>query len=168
MSMCIYQGFLLKTDSLAEVSRIVEAFRPWVTSQAEHRYDQFMDNMVTSGKTETEAFALWRDFRDRVRKEGVRVPIVDTDFSISLIPVNGGLLGIVYTEHRAWYEAWCQQPGVEEFSYWDNADAPDEMAESEWQLREKAWAVLTGQPVAMQAFSIDLVSPNGPLPKAWR
>lgn len=168
MSTCIYQGFRLSTDSFAEALRLVEAFRPWVTQQAEKQLDAVMANLAGTGKSASEAHRVWRDLRTQSRKEGIREPEVDTDFSISLIPVNGGLLGIVFTEHYDWYTAWCTQPGVEEFSYWDNSDGPENLDAVSWQARKQAWQALSGEPVAMQAFSIDLVSPNGPQPKAWR
>lgn len=167
MSTCIYQGFRLNTDSFAEALRLVEAFRPWVNLQAEKRLEDFMRNLVVSGKSPSEARRAWRDLREQSRKDGTREPDVDTDFSISLIPAEGGVQGIVFTEHHDWYTAWCAQPGVEEFSYWDNTDRPTGMDMSHWQARKQAWQVLTGEPVAMQAFSIDLVSPNGPRPKTW-
>ncbi|KVP17024.1 hypothetical protein [Burkholderia ubonensis] len=168
MSTRIYQGFRLATDSLAEAMRIVEAFRPWVTEQSEKLFDTFMENMAKNGDNAIKAYDTWQDLRAEVRKEQRRIPHVDTDFNVVLIPAGGAMLGIVYTEHPDWYTAWCAHEGVEEFGFWDNADGPDGMLEEQWEARKQAWSVLTNAPVSMQGFSIELVSPHGPLPKAWR
>lgn len=169
MSTKIYQGFRLATDSLAEALRIINSFRPWVTEQSELLYDTFIENMTKGGVTASEAHASWWNLRDRVRKEQRRIIHVDTDFNVVLIPAGGAVLGVAYTEHPDWYTAWCAHEGVEEFGYWDNDDTlPDGVNEAQWEARKEAWSVLTGAPVCMQGFSIELVSPNGPLAKAWR
>lgn len=78
------------------------------------------------------------------------------------------MLGIVYTQHTAWFEAWCAQAGVLEYGYWDNTDPPEDMSEEEWAAREQAWAFMLAEPVSMQGFAIEVVSPDGPWPKAWQ
>lgn len=168
MSTKIFYGFRLASDSLSEALRIINGFRPWVTEQSERLFDAFIDNMTKGGMTTSEAHASWRNLRERVRKEQCRIISVDTDFNIVLIPSAGGMLGIVYTEQPEWYSAWCGQEGVEEFSYWNSGPAPTYVDEAQWEARKQAWSVLTGAPVCMQGFSIELVSPHGPLAKGWR
>lgn len=168
MSTKIFQGFRLATDSLAEALRIINGFRPWVTEQSERLLDTFIENMTKGGMTAAEAQTSWRNLRERVRKEQCRIISVDTDFTVALIPSAGAMLGIVYTEQPEWFSAWCEQEGVEEFSYWNSGPRADDVSEAEWEARKQAWSVMTGAPVCMQGFSIELVSPNGPLTKAWR
>ena len=168
MSTRIYKGFRLATDSLSEALRIVEGFRPWVTAQADQLLDTFMTNMNKEGADAIKAFDTWQDLRQLIRTQQRRVPHVDTDFTVLLIPSEGGMLGIVYTEHSKWFEAWCLQDGVVEYSYWNSADAPEEACTEEWLARGKAWSVLKRGPASMQGFSIELVSPEGPVPKTWR
>ncbi|KWA84120.1 hypothetical protein WL29_22405 [Burkholderia ubonensis] len=169
MSTKIYQGFRLATDSLAEANRIINGFRPWVTEQSEKLFDTFIENLTKKGDSAAEAHNKWQDYREQIRKTGRRVPPVDTDFNVVLIPSGGVMLGVVYTEHPDWYAAWCVHEGVEEFGYWDNDDTlPDGVDEAQWEARKQAWSVLTGAPVCMQGFSIELVSPHGPLAKPWR
>lgn len=168
MSTRIYQGFRLKTASLSEVLSLVEGFRPWVVAQANERLDTFTANMAKEGANDLEAWRSWADRRQRVLRTGERDPFIDTDFSISLIPAGEHMLGIAYTEHSAWFKAWVALPGVEEFGYWDNADGPEDVPEGEWDARGRAWQVLKDGPVSMQSFSIELVNPSGPAPKAWR
>lgn len=168
MSTCIYQGIRLKTSSLSRVLGILESFRPWVAAQADERFDTFMDNMVKGGSTPIQAYDSWQDRRRRVKTTGERDPFIDTEFSVSIIPAGRQTLGIVYTEQTPWFNAFVAHPGVEEYGYWDNTDGPDEVSEQEWEGRRRAWEVLKDGPVSMQSFSIELVNPNGPLPKAWR
>lgn len=168
MSTRIYNGFRLETQSLAEALRMVQAFRPWVEAQANQRFDSFVENLSNEGMEMGQAYDLWCDRREKVRVTGSWDPAVDTDFSLSLIPVSDGILGIVYTAHKEWCAAWMAQPGVTEYGYWNNSDAPDGVSELDWEAREKAWSVLTNDAVSMQAFSIEVMNPTGPRPKAWR
>lgn len=166
----IYMGFRLKTDSFSEALRIVNAFRPWVNTQAEAVIDAFM-RKAEAAKTSPDAdsYDLWLDMREKlVRGKRRRVPGVDTDFSVTLLPVQRAVVGIAYTIHREWFAAWCSQPGVEEFSFFDTGDQPEDVSEAEWAARSSAWSVLTGEPVCVQGFSIDLVDPAGPLPLKFR
>lgn len=164
----IFAGFRLATDSFTEALAIVNAFRPWVTAEAEKLLDTYMDNiMQEKGVKSREAYDMWQEKRRKLTALQVANP-ADTEFSILLIPYAGGVLGRVYTVQRAWTEKWLQQPGVEEFSYWDNEARPKDVTKAEWQARAEALAVITDQPMSMQGFAIELVSPEGPLPKQWR
>jgi hypothetical protein len=177
MSAKIYYGFKINTDSFQEALQIVNSFRPWVEKQAEDLLNKFIENSQAAYKGEEKnptdikiaCFDLWQDMRRKViREKGFKVPHIDTDFNVVLIPTNGFVLGIVYTSHNDWYNAWCNHPGVEEYSYWNNTDEPEGMSEEEWNKREEDWKVLDYTPVAMQGFSIDLVDPNGPFPEFLR
>lgn len=165
----IYQGFRVATDSFAEALRMVEAFRPWVKQQSEKQLDTFMATvMKEAGVDSVSAFDMWQDRRNRIRREQCRIPVVDTDFNVVLVPCAGFLLGRVYTEQRLWLAEWYKQPGIEEFSYWDNMEPPEGVSDEDWAARGTAWEVITDDPMSMQGFSIELVSPTGPMPKAWR
>ena len=170
MSAKIYKGFRLNTDSFAEALRRVNAFRPWVNTQAEGVIDAFMKLAKDCNKPpDADAYLLWLELQQKLlREKKRRAPNIDTDFSVTLIPAAGVVLGVAYTEHQDWYEAWCRQPGVEEYAYWNNADQPQHVSDAEWAVRAQAWDVLSGDPVCVQGFSIDLVDPEGPLPKQFR
>ncbi len=168
MSTRIYKGFRLNMSRLADVLALVESFRPWVEEQANQAFDTFMDNMSKEGADAIKAFDTWQELRRLIRVQQQRVPQVDTDFTVLVIPSGEQMLGIVYTERQAWFDAWCKLPGVEEFGYWDNTDQPDGVSDDEWDARSRAWSVLGSNPVSMQGFSIELVSLTGPLPKSWR
>lgn len=177
MSTKIYRGFKIQTDSFQEALQIVNAFRPWVEKQAEELLNKFIENTQANYKGEEKTptgikiacFDLWQDMRRKfLKEEGCKVPHIDTEFNVVLIPTNGFVLGIVYTAHNEWYKAWCNHPGIQEYSYWDNTDPLEEVSDEDWEKREEDWKVLDYMPVAMQGFSIDLVDPNGPFPEFLR
>lgn len=177
MSAKIYKGFRISTDSFAEAMNIINAFKPWVQGQAEVVFDTFIENVnkskaengADSSEPQVDAYTRWIELRHTfLREKQMRMPHIDTDFSVSLIPTKDMLLGIVYTEHNEWYDAWCKQPGVEEYSYWNNTDPPEDIDYEDWEKRGENWEILNYQPVCVQAFSIDLVDPSGPLPKGLR
>lgn len=165
----IYQGFRLATDSFVEALRIVDTFRPWVQEQAENQLDAYMARTMAADKVDSiSAFDKWQDRRKEVGRTRMRNPAVDTDFTVVLVPRGGILLGRVYTEQRDWQAQWYELSGVEEYSFWDNMEKPDDVSDKDWAARDKAWASLTDEPLSMQGFTIELVSPEGPMPKAWR
>jgi len=177
MSTKIYNGFKINTDSFQEAMQIVNTFRPWVEKKAEEVMDAYINNLkaayigpeITKFDLEMQIYEKWEEMRDKVLKQkGLKARYLDTDFTISLIPLNGFVLGIAYTAHNDWYNEWCKQPKVQEYMYWNNSDALEDISEEDWEKRGLDWEVLDYNPVSMQSFSIELVNPNGPMPPFLR
>lgn len=172
MSIKLYKGFRIKTDSMKEVLNIVEKFRPIIELEAQKIMDTFLNNVKESYNGDKEsleckvaAHSLWFNARKKILDEGgKRMPSIDTDFSITLYPYNGYLLGTVFTEHTAWYELWCQQDQIEEYAYWNNMDKPNNISEENWNQRQIDWNMLSNNPLSMQGFSMDVIDPHGPKP----
>lgn len=165
----IFSGFRLDTDSFADALKLVNEFRPWVVAKSEQMLDSFIANITKEdGVDFVTAFDRWQERRRFMRIQQTDFPAVDTEFSIVLVPYSGGLLGRVYTAQRPWREQWYAHPGVREYSYWDNEEPPEDVTAEDWAARAEAWAIITDRPMAMQGFAIDLVSPEGPMPKQWR
>lgn len=165
MSTRIYRGFVIDTTDFREILARVDAFRPWVQAQAEAKLDAFVSR-VEQGEP-GRGHELWQN-RRVVARDGGGDPAVDTDFTLSFIPCEGKTLGVAHVASNAWFAAWLEQPGVSYYGYWNNADSPDDVSEEEWARREADWQVLTAGPVSTQMFGIEVMSPHGPLPKAWR
>jgi hypothetical protein len=95
----------------------------------------------------------------RIRTEQSRDPEVDFGFQMALMPFEGRVYGIVYTEQRDWLEAWMAKPFVEPFPYWNNTDRPDTVREDEWNERARIWHEITeravGRVPAMAGFTVD-------------
>ncbi len=154
MGIKVYKGFKMQATTFQEAMAIVKAFQPWVLQQAEAVMDTFMENAEHAKKDPTaNPYLFWIELRQNLlREKQLKVPSLDTDFSVLLIPSKDYLLGVVYTEHTDWYEAWCQHPGITEYAYWDNGDKLDSISEEEWELRAKDWDVLSHDPMCVQWF----------------
>jgi hypothetical protein len=90
-----------------------------------------------------------REFRrkvQRIRREGVREPDVDTDFEIVVLPDGAdALYGLVVTEQPAWQALLLSKPWVREHAYWDNTDRPSWVSAQEWSARRDLWTRLLNQ-----------------------
>jgi hypothetical protein len=84
---------------------------------------------------------LW-DRQSEVKKTQRRDPLVDFEFTISLMPFEGQVYGIVYTEQREWQSLWMDKPFIIDFSYWDNTDPPEELPYEEWEERGRVWSTI--------------------------
>ncbi len=185
MSTRIYRGFFFLSGHMADALHMVQGFRPYVLKQAEAKMDAFMKNCVAGGMTEGDAYSLWLDRRLKVARTQERDVAVDTDFSLSFIPyINDGsgelacfhhmpeeiMLGICYTENEKWWKHFLRSNDVREFGYWNNADKPRRITAHDWKARRETWerAMDTSEATSTQAFSIELVGPYKPLPKAMR
>lgn len=166
MSIRIYKGFVVDTTSFFDIAGRVAEFRPWVEAQANEKLDLFMARVAPLG--EVAAYDYWQGRREDVRRTNRRDPAVDTQFTLSFIPLAHKTLGVAYVEDSAWFDAWLQQPGVSYYGYWSNSDAPDEISEAEWAQRRDDWAVLGSAAVSEKSFSIELLAPQKPFPLAWR
>ena len=185
MSTRIYRGFFFLSGYMADALHMVQGFRPYVLKQAEAKMDAFMKNCVAGGMTEGDAYSLWLDRRFKVARTQERDVAVDTDFSLSFIPyIHDGsgelacfhhmpeeiMLGICYTENEKWWKHFLRVNDVREFGYWNNADKPRRITAHDWKARGETWerAMDTSEATSTQAFSIELVGPYKPLPKAMR
>lgn len=170
MSTKIYYGFKT-TLSLRGILNTVREFRVKVWEPAaQEQFNKYMGVYTATGKvTKGQAYIMWLDARAEMKRTSLRDTMVDTDFQIVLFPLpKKGFLGMVFTEHGAWYEAWCQQKGFCQYGYWDNTDPDESCTESAWKKRRTLWnAVLLDRGAAipsMEGFTIDISDPFGPMP----
>lgn len=165
MSMKIYKGFEITTGSLPEVYRLVESYRMTLRLKAE----EMMDRFAAEPENGPNWFSKWMSYRHIIRTQKVRLFVADTDFSITVFPVEGVFYGIAFTEHEDWFKGWCSQPLVKEFSYWDNSDPDEDVPAYEWARRKRIWnEIFKYEPVpSNRGFSIDVMDADGPAPKGW-
>lgn len=170
MSIRIYKGFLIDTDSVSDIALAIEEFRPWVRTAAEAKLDKFVKSLSAT-KDNREAYRTWQARREASRATNYRDPAVDTDFSLAFIahPNQMQCLGICYTENLPWFRKWLKTRGVQEYSYWNNADKPSRLSAREWAERGIVWgSVPLSDPASTYAMHIDLIGPGQPLPRAAR
>jgi len=104
----------------------------------------------------------------RVRETGRRDPAADFGFEVWILPARDAegrplLIGIASCDRPAWQRRWLAQPGVEDFAFWNGTDAPDGLADDEWEARGRVWrAALAGggyRPAAAGAWRCELTEP---------
>lgn len=153
MSIKLYDGLIFKTRDLAEAYRQVAEFREMLKPQVKDRVERwFAREMVarlddhTIGlfkpqRSSSPAALVWDEFFERQAnlRRGEREPLLDMSFSVCILPVNGKLLGLVFTEQPDWRKLWDEQGFTEPYGYWDNTDPDEDATEAEWEQRERDW-----------------------------
>jgi hypothetical protein len=165
MSTKIYNGFRIDTTSLHTVMRVVETFRPFILTEGEKLMDKFF-----AKQDESVAWGTWIRCQREIKTTGCRIPACDTEFKLTIFPSHQSYMyGIAYTEHDDWFDAFCEQPLIREFGYWNNSDRRDGISIAEWNQRRDVWNDVIGERIpAMHGFAIDVHDPNGPMPKTLR
>ena len=169
MSTVIRNGFRWNIANWSEALVVARAFQ----ATADRLAQDLLDNYLSCYKSRRAGWRSWVERRDEMRRTNQRDPAVDTGFSLVIFPVNGlsvpGVLGIIYTEHNAWRQAWLGQIGVCEYGFWNNADEPAGVSAKEWAERGRNWDIALPDACAVPAlrgFTIDLVPAHGPFPPA--
>lgn len=79
----------------------------------------------------------------------------DLNSSISILPIGKEyslLLEFIPNELNFKLKDY---PLIEEYSYYDNSDKPDDISEEEWEIRKLDWDVLGYEPPSCNGFSIE-------------
>lgn len=161
MSTKIINGFRFQSRDLVEIHDLVAAWRKTLASR--HRADlaeliadmcvdiidgNAMEPMRFAGKSPyDEARSEIRTRQKEILGSGSRDPQVDFDFEVSILPHEGSVYGMVFSERQKWIDLWMDQDGLEDYSYWNNTDRPDDVTDAEWECRGKTWdAILLANP----------------------
>ena len=156
---------LLKLQ-LTMKERAAELVRQFIVNLAVSRFDHhhFGIEKAPSAHLLGDARMELADRQEELRRTRRRDPAVDFEFSLTLFPVKGRLLALVFTEQKALRDHWEAQTWRREFGYWDNSDPPGDLADDEWQMREGFWdeAFRQSSIPAEAGYSITLV-PEGAL-----
>ena len=124
MSTKIYNGFRFKDTDLLAVYKLVMEWRLELMPLHERAVHRFIaeiacnlvdDESISPSSTEGTApllkgmSILWK-MQEDVRKTLRRNPAVDFDFSLSILPHDGRVYGIVFTEQQDWLRLWMARP----------------------------------------------------------
>jgi hypothetical protein len=152
----LYRGFKFRTNDLLEIHQRIMEWR----QELEDRHRQALSGLFAklavamvdrealnpgshAGKVPlSEAWSMVWDMQREVKSKGLRNPLVDFDFSISILPYGGEVFGIVYTDQHEWFDVWMTKDFVTEFAYWNSGDAPEEIGEEEWARRGDTWRAI--------------------------
>ena len=173
MSTKIYNGFRFASSDMAVIHGWLMEWRReletlHLRALAEH-YAEFAVTMLDravlepgKGGGKTPLIEAYHDVVGRqreIKKTGHRDPGIDFDFSVSVMPYEGRVYGIVYTERWQWCHLWMAKEFVEDFSYWNASDRPKDISKAEWEHRSDVWHDVLGAGVsrvpAMCGFSAD-------------
>jgi hypothetical protein len=153
MSTKIHHGFRFRSRDLFEIHEMIARWRVVLADQ--HRAD--LAALVAGMAADTvdrniirperaSGGTPYRIAREEIRtrqKEilgsGSRDPEVDFDFELSILPFGGAVYGMAFCERPRWIDLWMEQGAVDDFSYWNNTDRPDGIAEDEWEERGRIW-----------------------------
>lgn len=84
----------------------------------------------------------YMDMRNRyfeIQRTSQRDPAMDFDCSAIIIPKGESTLVLLYAELKEMREAWRNQPGITEYSYYDNVEKPEDVTHQEWEERKEVW-----------------------------
>jgi hypothetical protein len=149
LSTKIYNGFKFADSDLTVIHRHIMDWRNELRPLHQKATDAFVAEIAINifdgermrpgsqaGKTPLmEAITTLWDRQADVKKTQRRDPLVDFEFNVSLLPFEGQVYGIIYTEQREWQRLWMDKPFVLDFRYWNNTDPPEELPETEWEER---------------------------------
>lgn len=182
MSTKIGNGYILREDSPGweDLLRAMITFRKSLVKpinkhvhtimaiECINRIDRAAVNLPIERPEDSPLSWAYLEFIDRERKikqTMQRDPVYDLDCEVVLIPIDGKVLGLLYTEQNLIKKRFEALSFVKRYGYWDNTDRPDYVTEVEWNERGKIWDRAIGiEPPAKRGFTIDC-SPNWKIPK---
>jgi hypothetical protein len=173
MSTKIYNGFKFADPDLSVIHSHIMDWRKELRSLHQRAANAFVAEIAINifdsermrpgsqaGKTPLmDAITMLWDRQSELRKTQRRDPLVDFEFTISLMPFEGQVYGIVYTEQREWQSLWMGKPFILDFAYWDNTDPPEELPDDEWEERGRVWGEIFDDAImsapSMAGFNAD-------------
>ena len=167
MSTVIRNGIVCDVADIDSAYYIVDiGLRSWALEQQHLLYAKYLYILTSRGIDESTAWKYLREDWMQMKRSEEKRPLVDSEFKIVFYPDRAfSILGHVYTLHDSWYQRLLENKGVSEYSYWDNADKPDNLSDEEWESRRKEWRTVlpeNGIP-AMHGFTIDVTDPRDPI-----
>ncbi len=153
MSTKIYTGIRFSTDNLNDVVNILQQFRSsleylihdktltYLIKSAILKMDKdaLSEQQTNKNNYFSDSFIELMDKQHNISINKKRHPDVDFKTSVTIFPHNGTFYGMVFTEQNEFYNLLLQYPIVEEYSYWNNTDKPNNITEDEWLMREDIW-----------------------------
>lgn len=157
MSTKIYNGFRLTHTDLFQIHDAIDEWKdelkPMITAKlsrviaaaAATRHDEHFFVKTSSEQAGYLFDPLRAAFADTVERQslsettGIREPDVDMNFDIFLFPHAHQVFGIVDCDQGDFVQTWMNKSFVEEFSYWNGSDGPEDISPATWEARGKVW-----------------------------
>lgn len=152
MSMHVHNGVRFTSTDLLEIHHGIMNWRVRIKELTVAAQAKFLADHVTlkidlasaKGKAIkhplSSAWSVMMDRQDEIKKTQRRDPLVDFEFTCSILPFEGRVYGIVFCEQDEWVSEFKSLEWVEEFEYQNSTDdIPDGVSEDEWQHRADIW-----------------------------
>ena len=174
MSIKIYTGFILRATTLEGALDKIHVLRRDVKDLARVRMARCMGQKCAARldryaardlfpeggsipRLQNPMSDVWMELLDEHREAKAhhrRNLDTDYEFTMTLHPDNGDILGMSFVEEDGWHSHWMQGEGVEDYCYFNNTDRPEALTEAEWEEREGRWnSVLDRDPGCRPAFA---------------
>lgn len=161
MSTKLYHGILLTFtpdqfwQSVATIRETIEATFAELNNELTIQYvkDAYINSIMTNRRNRFEGIGSSADKTDEVlffkalrkwqQEDGFFKKKLRCEVQIFEPLDDGRILGYVFNNNEFMYgKNLLELPFVEDFSYWNNIDKPDELTEDEWSDRSEAWNVV--------------------------
>lgn len=153
MSTNIHSGIKFASGDLHEIWPHIQQFRETLVplthkaigSHIAKRIARVIDEAAAAEKPLGEnvlskIVGEFRDEVDEIKKTQRRNPSVDFEFKLSIMPYDGALYGMIYTEQYAWHKLFMDHPWVNDFSFHDSTDdLPKGITRRDYDARGRLW-----------------------------
>ena len=114
----------------------------WTAIQAE--YGDAPRPEIPEGSLQAFVLDVLQSRQDTVLRTQHRDPLYDWSSTVVLIPHDGDLYALLYTEQPAIRQLWRRMPGVTPFPYWNATDGPASLSRKAWETRRRIWEAVLG------------------------
>ena len=154
MSTKIFTGFKFTSSNAFALDPIFNEYRKIIYPMIEERllrataeriaysFDAYVLGLTTE-EPELSPYLNYRKIMKEYKKDNDAGLRSQYDFfctlSMFVISEENMFIGFMITENRDHYDRFIELDGVEDFSYWNNVDAPNDVPTAEWNRRSKIW-----------------------------
>ncbi len=182
MSTDISPAYRLKTRSYATIDRLVRELRAELkekaigiavqslAKRAVRVFDEVTLGIAKYPEGKSPACRAWEEFSREVKDTATkheRNPDSDMSFDMALMLHGGRFYAILYTEQKAFVDAFEQKFQAEDYSYWNGSDDQLKyLTKHQWDARERTWNKILSNTSApsMNGASFQIVRPTRWLP----
>lgn len=151
----IWDGFRMDVSGLDGAMDVVDGFRPaaiammtrWNAKVVADMMANLVDReWIRTGTLLDDPLAVASqevdDRRRRISRDGLRDPVVDPEFDMTLLRHQGRIYGLIHTEQGEWRRAWLSLPKVVGHEWWSGSDRPVWVSQARWNDRGDDWRAI--------------------------
>lgn len=142
------------------LGRTIEA--RWLATQAARMIDDARMSGTTFEHPLHRAWCEMDDRRREIARTRLRDPLVDIGLELWLFPRDQDTLVIVRSEQPGLIDWFDRLDFVDDHSWWDNADRPDDVSVKAWSVRRRDWKAMlpSGSTPDEKCLALTMCSPN--------